>query len=85
LLVSHSPTISNLSRPSPRDTEPIASRNNPFKNVHAMATKSLVLVLCTGPSCHSHLAEGILRRASADLIEGSNADLKHKFKREVSE
>lgn len=50
-----------------------------------MTSKPLVLVICTGNSSRSHLAEGILRRAPAGLIEVSNAELKHKFRREVSE
>jgi len=39
-------------------------------------TKPTVLILCTGNSCRSHLAEGVLRHAAGDLFEvysaGSN-------------
>ena len=38
--------------------------------------KPLVLILCTGNSCRSHLAEGILRRAAGDLIEAASAGSK---------
>ena len=41
-----------------------------------MNAKPLVLILCTGNSCRSHLAEGILRAASADLIEVASAGSK---------
>ena len=35
--------------------------------------KPLVLILCTGNSCRSHLAEGFLRAAAGDLIEVASA------------
>lgn len=38
--------------------------------------KTLVLVLCTGNSCRSHLAEGILRRAAGELFEVQSAGSK---------
>ena len=39
-------------------------------------TKPLVLILCTGNSCRSHLAEGILRAAVGDLLEVASAGSK---------
>jgi arsenate reductase (thioredoxin) len=41
-----------------------------------MQNKPLVLILCTGNSCRSHLAEGILRAAAGDLIEVASAGSK---------
>jgi arsenate reductase (thioredoxin) len=38
--------------------------------------KPLVLILCTGNSCRSHLAEGILRAAAGDLVEVASAGSK---------
>ena len=38
--------------------------------------KPLVLILCTGNSCRSHLAEGILRQAAGDLVEVASAGSK---------
>ena len=39
-------------------------------------TKPLILILCTGNSCRSHLAEGILRAASHGLFEVASAGSK---------
>jgi arsenate reductase len=39
-------------------------------------TKPSVLILCTGNSCRSHLAEGILRHAAGDLFEVHSAGSK---------
>lgn len=39
-------------------------------------TKSSILILCTGNSCRSHLAEGILRRACGDLLDVHSAGSK---------
>ncbi len=36
-------------------------------------SKPLVLILCTGNSCRSHLAEGLLRHAAGDLFEVASA------------
>jgi len=41
-----------------------------------MKTKPVVLILCTGNSCRSHLAEGILRVAAGDLFEVRSAGSK---------
>ncbi len=38
--------------------------------------KPSVLILCTGNSCRSHLAEGILRAAAGDLVEVYSAGSK---------
>ncbi len=40
------------------------------------STKPLLLVLCTGNSCRSHLAEGLLRDAAGDLFEVASAGSK---------
>lgn len=39
-------------------------------------TKPTVLILCTGNSCRSHLAEGILRAAAGDVIDVASAGSK---------
>ena len=38
--------------------------------------KPTVLILCTGNSCRSHIAEGILRHAAGDLMEVHSAGSK---------
>ena len=39
-------------------------------------TKPAVLILCTGNSCRSHMAEGILRAAAGDLLDVQSAGSK---------
>src|SRR5476651_547778 len=53
------------------------------RNLHArrseiirMTTPPLVLILCTGNSCRSHLAEGILRKAVGDKFRIASAGSK---------
>ncbi len=41
-----------------------------------ITAKPVVLILCTGNSCRSHLAEGILRAAAGDLLEVVSAGSK---------
>ena len=38
--------------------------------------KPIVLILCTGNSCRSHMAEGILRAAAGDLLDVQSAGSK---------
>jgi arsenate reductase len=38
--------------------------------------KPTILILCTGNSCRSHLAEGLLRAAAGDILEVASAGSK---------
>ncbi len=40
------------------------------------AAKPTVLILCTGNSCRSHLAEGILRATAGDILDVASAGSK---------
>ncbi len=40
------------------------------------ANKPTVLILCTGNSCRSHIAEGILRHAAGDILNVESAGSK---------
>ena len=40
------------------------------------STKPTVLILCTGNSCRSHLAEGLLRAAAGDILNVQSAGSK---------
>lgn len=42
----------------------------------ATPTKPTVLILCTGNSCRSHLAEGLLRAAAGDILDVQSAGSK---------
>jgi len=41
-----------------------------------MSQKPIVLILCTGNSCRSHMAEGILDAAAGDLVDVRSAGSK---------
>jgi arsenate reductase (thioredoxin) len=47
-----------------------------YSNSTQFIMKTNVLILCTGNSCRSHMAEGILRAAAGDLIDVHSAGSK---------
>jgi arsenate reductase len=55
------------SKPSRPDLQPAIFLSAPHRKI---------LILCTGNSCRSHLAEGILRRSAGDLFEVHSAGSK---------
>jgi arsenate reductase (thioredoxin) len=46
------------------------------ENCQPQCMKPLVLILCTGNSCRSHLAEGFLRGAAGDVVDVASAGSK---------
>ena len=63
-------------RLSTHRSSPSPTQLSAFNFFPLMTTKPLVLILCTGNSCRSHLAEGILRAAAGDLIDVASAGSK---------
>jgi arsenate reductase len=53
-----------------RNQNLVSARPDPM---NAPASKPRVLILCTGNSCRSHMAEGILRAAAGDILEVHSA------------
>jgi arsenate reductase len=45
-------------------------------NQFMQTTKPIILILCTGNSCRSHLAEGFLRAAAGDILDVQSAGSK---------
>jgi arsenate reductase len=64
----------NAGSPGISDSETASSRERGLFMTDS--SKATVLILCTGNSCRSHLAEGILRKAVGELLDVRSAGSK---------
>ncbi|BET67362.1 hypothetical protein ASA1KI_22800 [Opitutales bacterium ASA1] len=70
-----------LPEDSPIESSIMLNNLDDWRSIHAILTpapppKPTVLILCTGNSCRSQMAEGILRAVAGDLIEVVSAGSK---------
>lgn len=55
---------------------PDSTKHSLENSTYPKMTKPIVLILCTGNSCRSHLAEGLLRAVAGDILEVQSAGSK---------
>jgi len=53
------------------------AQHGEWNQTHHQMTKPSILILCTGNSCRSHLAEGILRAVAGDILDVHSAGYVH--------